>query len=290
MKLDKKILTTLAAGAITTFAPADTIIADSADAEARSNGGSAQAVRDFLFAGTYYGGTGLAPVFPFQLPTLEEGESFDTATLSIGLIALSRAGNLAAEEVNGNIVGLDRVNTSPTLDGADWENPGEILHEDFYTPLSQPGAQTSNDFAAWLNTQYADGANAGSYVFIRVDTEGLTTGRSAYQIASSENTTAQVPTIDFTATTDPSASRELAITDIVYNLEANTVTLTWNKSRALSYIATSSLDLIDWVNELDDSIDDSKDEIPDDGNLLTVTFPLVGLEGQDRLFFRIEEE
>ncbi|MDF1710851.1 MAG: PEP-CTERM sorting domain-containing protein [Akkermansiaceae bacterium] len=81
-----------------------------------------------------------------------------------------------------------------------------LLHDDFYTPSSAPGVSTSNDFANWLNTKYADGANAGDYVFIRVDAEGTTSGAAAYFIASADNTTLQKPTLTYTVTAIPEPS------------------------------------------------------------------------------------
>ena len=70
-----------------------------------------------------------------------------------------------------------------------------------------------------------------------------------------------------------------------------TVTLTWRSSPGRSYLAFASTDLADWSNELDDSLDSDRDEVPDDGDHITITFDLeAGLAGEPDVFFRIEEE
>ena len=83
------------------------------------------------------------------------------------------------------------------------------------------------------------------------------------------------------------------ITEIEYtpDPESNgTVTLTWPKTGAASYIAKFSLDLSDWSGDLDDGVTDERDENPGDTEHITVTFPLEGVQPDTtRLFFRIEE-
>jgi hypothetical protein len=84
-------------------------------------------------------------------------------------------------------------------------------------------------------------------------------------------------------------STDFAITDIVYSPDTDQVTLTWLSRAGVSYSAFSSPDLIDWSNELGDSLE-ANDEIDDDGDHITVTFTLTnGLEELSDLFFRIEE-
>ena len=85
-----------------------------------------------------------------------------------------------------------------------------------------------------------------------------------------------------------------AITEIDYAPDADpnpTMTLTWRSRPNTTYGAFSSLDLSDWSNELADSLGINEDENPNDGNHITVTFPLEnGLEDTTDLFLRIEEE
>ena len=82
-----------------------------------------------------------------------------------------------------------------------------------------------------------------------------------------------------------------AITDIEYDPTAvpPTVTLTWRKSGAATYIAWLSRDLIDWDEDLDDSVTAEDDLRPEDSEHITVTFPLEGDRADaEELFFRIE--
>lgn len=80
----------------------------------------------------------------------------------------------------------------------------------------------------------------------------------------------------------------LTITEFEYDPEAETVTLTWNNTGAESYAVNASPDLLDWELELDDSIDEERDENPEDLNRITITLPLLGTE-TTKLFFRVEE-
>ena len=80
-----------------------------------------------------------------------------------------------------------------------------------------------------------------------------------------------------------------AITEIDYDPDADTVT--WRSRPNTTYGAFSSFDLSDWSNELADSLGINEDENPNDGNHITVTFPLSdGLEDATDLFLRIQEE
>ena len=84
-----------------------------------------------------------------------------------------------------------------------------------------------------------------------------------------------------------------AITEIEYDPDAvdgPTVTLTWRNSGAATYIAWLSRDLIDWDEDLDDSVTAEDDDRPADAEHITVTFPLEGDRADaEELFFRIEE-
>ena len=88
-----------------------------------------------------------------------------------------------------------------------------------------------------------------------------------------------------------SAPAPLAITEFEHDTDANTVTLTWRKTTATSYILKYSTDMSDWSQDLDDGITAADDENPQDTDHITVTFPLFEtLTEEPDLFFRIEEE
>ena len=89
----------------------------------------------------------------------------------------------------------------------------------------------------------------------------------------------------------PSNPIELAITEIDYAPEANTVTLTWRKTLATSYIAKYSLDMTGWVGDLDDGITADRDENPEDPPQITLPLPLPPvLMDAPKMFFRIGTE
>ena len=93
--------------------------------------------------------------------------------------------------------------------------------------------------------------------------------------------------IDVIGTARGSNSSE--ISDIFYDRDASTVTLTWNSQPGVTYSVNYSLDLIDWDSALNDAVTSANDQVLDDGNNITVTFNLDGdLEGLPRLFFRVE--
>ncbi len=88
-----------------------------------------------------------------------------------------------------------------------------------------------------------------------------------------------------------SAPAPLAITEFEHDTDAHTVTLTWRKTTATSYILKYSTDMSDWSQDLDDGITAADDENPQDTDHITVTFPLFeALTEEPDLFFRIEEE
>ena len=88
-----------------------------------------------------------------------------------------------------------------------------------------------------------------------------------------------------------SAPAPLTITKFEHDTDANTVTLTWRKTTATSYILKYSTDMSDWSQDLDDGITAADDENPQDTDHITVTFPLFEtLTEEPDLFFRIEEE
>jgi len=92
---------------------------------------------------------------------------------------------------------------------------------------------------------------------------------------------------------DSSVSAAPTLT-MVYSPDAEpnpTVTLTWSKTGAASYIAKYSPDMSNWGNSLANGITADVDENPEDLDHITATFELTGgLENEPKMFFRIEEE
>lgn len=204
MKLNSKFAALLAAGVTASSASAATVISSTSDAEATSGGGVGALGNQSILAGAYYAaGPGVTPVFAFLLPTLGPGETFSSASISLELLSIS-----GTPTFNGDIVGI-RSNAADTVLGADWAATGTMLHDDFYTSGSSAGASTSNDFAAWLNTQ-----NDGEYVFIKLDAEG--TGGvgsfTGYNVKSANHASAtNLPTLNYTVVPEPSSAALLGL-------------------------------------------------------------------------------
>ncbi|MEN8784950.1 MAG: hypothetical protein ABF379_11345 [Akkermansiaceae bacterium] len=89
----------------------------------------------------------------------------------------------------------------------------------------------------------------------------------------------------------PASATPLAISEIKYAPETNTVTLTWNSTLSAIYTINYSSDLNNWDADLSDGITMAgDDEDESDGDFLTVSFSLddFGLQEPTKLFFRIK--
>lgn len=85
----------------------------------------------------------------------------------------------------------------------------------------------------------------------------------------------------------PGDAARLAINTIDYDVAGDNFRFTWNSQLGNTYTLNWSLDLINWDNDINDNI--ASDSQP-------TTFPPINqpgtanpLPGEDRLFFRIEE-
>lgn len=160
----------------TSTASAAVIYSDPADQEAASNSTVGALNNTSILAGAYYaGGPGTVPVFVFQLPTLGLGENFTGSTLTLNLLQVRNTPTF-----NGDLVGVRGAATNTVL-GSDFAATGTMLQDNFLTPSSSAGLQTSSAAAlgTFLDAQYlANGA--GSFVFIKVDAEGTTSTPAAY--------------------------------------------------------------------------------------------------------------
>jgi hypothetical protein len=88
------------------------------------------------------------------------------------------------------------------------------------------------------------------------------------------------------------AANGFAKTTIEYLAGQKAVKLTWASRPGLRYVAKYSPGLQNWEADLADGLSVTDDENPDDGDHISVTFPLepAGLAGFDTLYFRIELE
>jgi hypothetical protein len=85
------------------------------------------------------------------------------------------------------------------------------------------------------------------------------------------------------------AQAPFAITEIVYTpadeMAGPMVTLTWNSRPGQNFVLVSSVDLTNWILEIEDGVSD-----PGDTTTRTFDLSLLGLETAELLFFRVENQ
>lgn len=149
--------------------------------------------------------TDQAFIIPFQLPTLGGGDGFLATTLRVMLYLRN------VTTFNVDVYGLSRVSASPSIQPSDFfigasDGTATLIQEDILTPTSPTMTETFTDgtgdanLAAWLNTRYAGGANAGQYVFIRLSADLNPSGDNRYDILTQNAGGAtEKPLITYTA-------------------------------------------------------------------------------------------
>lgn len=203
--LTKKLLTLAISGVLSATAFAGSITAALTDGEVAANGSIGAVNNGNVLAGNYYSGANnaVSPVFGFLLPTLDAGLSFSEATVTLFAHTQNNPG------FGANLAGLDRVSTESNPTSGDFSAAASLLQSGFLTPTIVAGQVSSIDISQWLNTQYDGGANAGKYVFLRLDTPDNNAGSfyTGYVIDSANNgTVANRPTISYTTTAIPEPS------------------------------------------------------------------------------------
>ena len=236
-----------------------------------------------------------------------------------GVLRIGGTGGGSNIEISGSLgpsmTFLDTQNaTINFIDGASFANPG--LHFEhkgtntFGYTLSPTGFTTlmagglfSGNNASWSDVTY--NIDVSNYDINNGTVVTLADYTSTTMVGDFANATVNVMTgdsgLDATLSFDPVEVRLVlkfeappglfAITEIDYNPDAATVTLTWRTTSAEVYAAFVSTDLKDWGTDLNDDLSLANDENPDDGDLITVTFDLadLSLADKEKLFFRIEE-
>lgn len=181
-----------------------------------------------------YFGKGRAYVVPIQMPTLGPGESFANADLAFGQHGPGThpvdgrtgfyGGN--APTYNIDLYGLSRASMiADVVVGDHYSGAADgsaSLLQDAYLDPSSPGDRTvihtdvSGDSAltGWLNTMYAGGANAGKYVFLRLNPDGPEGALpwSGYQVMTALAGGAdEKPILSFDVVPEPASAVLLAI-------------------------------------------------------------------------------
>jgi hypothetical protein len=165
-------------------------------------------------------------VYVFQLPTLAAGESFADATFSFTLLqngATQVSGaNFASSGTPAfslDLYGLGRrasaavaagdVYFGATPDATD----ATLLLQSFITSTTSVGTVnfSAPTLATYLNEQYASGAGAGGYVFLRLNPNGAAGSGNTepgYRVSMAENTGTTsyskiAPVIDYAVVPEP---------------------------------------------------------------------------------------
>jgi hypothetical protein len=203
-------------------AQADVISASTADAQILSAGAGdqgsgsmfTQAAGIVIKAGRDSGANGrnVATVLVFQLPDLGAGQSFGTGSLTFNVA--TNTGDYGADLYGINAREASTVLTSDFYFGAALDTSSDVtkLQDDILKAASPTGMKTSTDITAWLNTQYAGGANAGKYVFLRLSAaagSGIFDIDNGFSITSA-NATSNQPFLTYEAIPEPAALTMIA--------------------------------------------------------------------------------
>ena len=173
-----------------------------------------------------YFGNGRAYVVPIQLPTLPAGATFGSVDLAFGHNGPGahpvdgRAGffGAVAPDYNLDLYGLSRVSADADVIEADhFSGPSDVsatLVQDNFMDPDSPGDRAvihtdgAGDLAleSWLNLMYDNGANAGMYVFVRLNPDGVegTLPYSGYQVMTAGAGGAEEkPALTYTVVPEP---------------------------------------------------------------------------------------
>ena len=192
------------------------ITVDSADGEIITNtagvplytGNNAGAVN---LPGAYYAGTPLHYVAPVQLPNLGPG-TFTNVSFTITFESVRNT-----PVFNVDISGVTGTRPAPALQPADAAG-GTLLVNNFWSASSLPVAGTTYNtgtgsatiFSSWLNAQYSNGANGGTYAFVRFSPDIANPPTSSgYNLRTANNgSAASRPFLnyDFTPVPEPSGT------------------------------------------------------------------------------------
>jgi hypothetical protein len=193
------------------------IVADLADTAVLANGtipaGDSGPDHWNVRVGELFGG-GTAMVIPFELPTLPEGQHFGSAEFRVLLFD-----KVGSPQYNVDLYGLPS-RTAPDAFGSDYyagatfDPAATLIQAAFLTPATvsgggtvpQSGAHVTTTAAggdamlAYLNAEYAGGAGASQFVFLRLSIAGdAPEGNVAYTLmASNAGETWSHPVINYT--------------------------------------------------------------------------------------------
>ena len=168
-----KLVAIVGFSALVVNAHAAVLTASTADAQINSDGTQNNTDYQARIGEFYYPG-GASYVAPFLLPTLGAGEEFSTANLRTQLYGLPPVGPAA----NADLYGLGRRAADTVLASDYYSGTGDgsdatLIQAGFFTDSMALGLKYTDAggdaaLVSYLNAQYAGGAGAGQYVFIRI--------------------------------------------------------------------------------------------------------------------------
>ena len=199
---------------LSALAQAGTLYSNATDCAVRSDG----VLADISTTTMNVGGVGSpvtdrSVVMAFQLPSvgavnspfLSASFSFNYASVlgtppSVDLYALGR-------RATATVLATDYYGATTALDPTD----ASLLQDRILVPTSTIGITTTSvvgsaNLTSYLNAQYAGGAGAGQFVFLRFSSESAVAGGNRYALTSAEGAAGNVgiwPQIDYTLTPEP---------------------------------------------------------------------------------------
>jgi|GEM_PF-3783658 len=173
------------------------------------------------------GGSNAAAIFPFLLPDLgtldpDMPNPFTNATFTFT--------TETTKTWNATLQGLDVRATSDVLaedfrfGGGDGTTPETNLQTNILPSGTAAGTYTSVDISSFLNDQYASGANAGMYVFLRLHistfaNQSIFNGTNTGFRITSANAGTNQPSLSYIAVVpEPSSTALLGIGGLVFAL------------------------------------------------------------------------
>lgn len=156
--------------------------------------------------GEFYAPGGACGVLVFQLPTLPAGEQFASASASINI----------HDDIINSSMGIDLyglparaapdVLATDYYQGSGYDPNATLIQSNFLTASTVLGIQPFSDASqaallSYLNAQYADGAGAGQYVFLRFSPNADTiSGWTSWTVLSEDAGGAdEKPSLSYTA-------------------------------------------------------------------------------------------
>lgn len=189
----------------------EVVFGDLADASPISNNTMGSTANDGSIYAGQFNNVSRSPVFVFAMPDFGViANPFTSASISFNLTSIE--GTPAG---NADLYGLGKRAAPTVLTSDYWADTATpdptdatLLQDNLLVPSSTYGIKSSTNLAAYLNTQYASGAGANQYVFLRLSTDADFANSQRYFITSANGASIPPnpdirPKLNFTTVTLP---------------------------------------------------------------------------------------